>query len=74
MDFNIKSRVMGAGLHGLEQMGTELAGSIESTDGMNQLDMIKLQQQVSTYSNTVSMMSNLLKNMSDTDKEVIRAM
>ena len=74
MDFDIRGRVMGGGLDGLAKMGTTLAKSIETTDAMNQVDMLKLQQQMATYTNTISMMSNLLKNLNDTDKEVIRAM
>ena len=74
MDFNIRGNVMGGGLNSLEKMGKALAAGIETTDAMNQVDMIKLQQQMASYNNTVSMMSNLLKNLNDTDKEVIRAM
>ena len=74
MDFDIRGRVMGGGLDNLSKMGTALAKGIETTDAMNQVDMLKLQQQMATYNNTVSMMSNLLKNLNDTDKEVIRAM
>lgn len=74
MDYNIKSKIMGGGLDNIDKMGAKLAKSIETVDSNNQVDMIKLQQQIASYSNTISMMSNMLKNLSDTDKEVIRAM
>ncbi|MDR1613531.1 MAG: hypothetical protein LBT97_12235 [Planctomycetota bacterium] len=73
-NFNIRTQIMGAGLNGIENTGAQLAKNIENTDAMNQADLIKLQQQVSVYNNTISMMSTMLKSLGDTDKEVIRAM
>ena len=74
MDFNIRAKVMGSGLENIDKIGSKIASSIESTDNMNQVDILKLQQQITSYSNTISMMSNMLKSLADTDKEVIRAM
>ena len=73
-NFNIRTQVMGTGLDGIEKMGEQLAKTIDNSDSMNQVDMIKLQQQMTAYNNTISMMSTMLKSLGDTDKEVIRAM
>ena len=53
-------------------MEQEIASSIENTDAMNQVDLIALQQKTAAYSNTIAMMSTMLKHLADTDKEVIR--
>lgn len=73
LDVDIRSRMLGTGMGNIEQMGEKLAKNIESTDSMNQVDLIKLQQEMASYTNTISMMSTMLKSLSDTDKEVIRA-
>ncbi|MDR2390601.1 MAG: hypothetical protein LBE84_02825 [Planctomycetota bacterium] len=73
-DFNIRTQIMGTGLDGIEKMGGQLTKNIDNADSMNQVDMIRLQQQMTAYNNTISMMSTMLKSLGDTDKEVIRAM
>lgn len=72
MDFNIRTNVMGKGLDGIAKTGEIIASEIEQTDGMNQIDMLKLQQKMSNYTNTIALMTNMLKGLADTDKEVIR--
>ena len=69
---NIRDVVMTQGFTSIEKTEQEIAKSLNETDGMNQLDLIKLQQQTTQYANTISMMSTILKNLGDTDKEVIR--
>jgi hypothetical protein len=65
---------MGTGLNEIENTGEQLVKNIDKADSMNQVDIIRLQQQMAAYNNTISMMSTMLKSLSDTDKEVIRAM
>jgi hypothetical protein len=68
---NIRDRLMNSGLSGLDTMATQLAAEIDSTDTNNQTEYLKLQQKIASYTNTVSLMTNILKNLSDTDKAVI---
>jgi hypothetical protein len=63
---------MAGGLNGLGAMADTLAKKINSTDANDQIGYLKLQQEIASYTNTVSLMTNILKNLSDTDKEVIR--
>ena len=69
---NIRDQVMSVGLSSIAQTEQEIATALNTTDAMNQQDLIKLQQMTTEYANTISMMTTILKNLGDTDKEVIR--
>ncbi|MDR0362001.1 MAG: EscF/YscF/HrpA family type III secretion system needle major subunit [Planctomycetota bacterium] len=74
-NYDIRGAITGSGYARLDDMGADLTRKINGAGSdMTQVDLIKLQQQISAYTNTISMMSNILKNLGDTDKEVIRAM
>lgn len=73
MSLNIRNTLQ-HGLGSMEKAGNELAKSIEKADVMNQVDMIKLQQKLATYTNNSSMYSSLFKTMADTDKGIIHNM
>ena len=72
MGLTISDQIQNKGFSGISQMEQEIASSIENTDAMNQVDLIALQQKTAAYSNTIAMMSTMLKHLADTDKEVIR--
>lgn len=70
--FNIRNQVQAKGYSSIDKLEQDIAKALESTDEMNQLDLIKLQQKTAAYSNTIAMMSGMLKSLSESDKEVIR--
>ncbi|MDR3077298.1 MAG: hypothetical protein LBV15_00865 [Planctomycetota bacterium] len=72
LNVNIRDQVMTKGFSGLSGMASDLTKAIETTDTNDQVAFLKLQQQMASYTNTISLMSNMLKGLSDTDKEVIR--
>ena len=69
---NIRDVVQSQGFASIGKTEQNIAKALNESDGMNQLDMLKLQQQTTQYANTISMMSTILKSLGDTDKEVIR--
>lgn len=71
-DFNIRAQVQNHGFSNISGLEKEIAKDIESGNELNQLDMIRLQQKTSSYTNMISLMSTMLKTMADTDKEIIR--
>ena len=72
MAITIRDQVQQSGYSLIDQTERNITKALNETDGMNQLDLIKLQQQTTQYANTVSMMTTILKNLGDSDKEVIR--
>ena len=72
MNVNIRDQVMSQGLGSIGTIEKKIADAMKTTGEMSQLDLIKLQQQTTQYSNTITMMTNILKNLGDSDKEVIR--
>jgi len=70
--FNIRDQVQSSGYASISRTEQTIATQLNSTEEMNQLDLIKLQQQTTQYANTISMMTTILKNLGDSDKEVIR--
>ncbi len=69
---NIRNNVQNAGFSSIQKLESGIAESLNSSSELNQLDLIKLQQKTAAYSNTISMMSGMLKSLSESDKEVIR--
>ena len=69
---NIRDQVQSKGYSSIDQMEKNIVNQLNTTDEMNQLDLLNLQVQTTQYSNTISMMTNILKGLGDTDKEVIR--
>ncbi len=47
---------------------------LDSTEELDQVDLLVLQQKMNTYSSTISMVSNLQKTLADSDDEIIRNM
>ena len=72
MGLNIRDQVQSRGFASISATEQNITNALNETDGMNQLDLIKLQQQTTQYANTISMMTTILKNLGDSDKEVIR--
>ena len=72
MSMNIRDQVQSSGYATIAKLEQDIVNSLNKTEEMNQLDLIKLQQQTTSYGNTVSMMTTIFKNLGDTDKEVIR--
>jgi len=72
MTINIRDQVQASGFSLIDQTAQNIASSLNKTGEMSQMDLIKLQQQTTQYANTISMMTTILKNLGDTDKEVIR--
>lgn len=71
---NIRSMLNSAGLTSLETKAGDITAEINkaSTKDLSQVELLNLQQKTSEYNNLVSMMTNIFKNLYDTDKEVIR--
>jgi len=72
MALNIRDQVQSSGYSLIDRTEQNITKALNETDAMNQLDLIKLQQQTTQYANTISMMTTILKNLGDSDKEVIR--
>ncbi|MDR1519820.1 MAG: EscF/YscF/HrpA family type III secretion system needle major subunit [Planctomycetota bacterium] len=72
MSVNLSSLVKTGFSDKIQNMGTQVAQKINDVDPTNQVDLIKLQQEMAMYTNTLSMMSNITKNLADADKEIIR--
>lgn len=70
--FNIRDQVQSSGFSSISRTEQNISTSLSQTEEMNQLDLIKLQQQTTQYANTISMMTTILKNLGDSDKEIIR--
>jgi len=68
----IRDQVQSSGYSLIGRTEQNITNALNETDAMNQLDLIKLQQQTTQYANTISMMTTILKNLGDSDKEVIR--
>lgn len=62
------------GLDNMEKSGKDLAQDIQNVNVMNQIDMIKLQQKITTYTNNSALYSSLFKTLADTDKNIIQHM
>ncbi len=71
-DINIRTEIMNTGLDQISSLEQDIANAINTIDASNQVDLIKLQQMTAEYNNVISLMSGILKDLSDTDKEVIR--
>lgn len=71
-DFNIRNDLFGKGVSNVESAGQKVADKINSSDEMDQLTLIELQQEMSNYNNMLSLITTMLKGLSDTDKEIIR--
>ena len=69
---SIRDQITSKGFSGIDGMATDIAKSIETVDASNQVEFLKLQQKTESYNNTISLMTNILKGLADTDKEVIR--
>ncbi len=65
---------LNTGLSGMDKMAKDIAKAIENTDVSNQMDMIKLQQKLESYTNNSAMYSSLYKTLAETDKGVIHNM
>jgi hypothetical protein len=63
---------MDKGLGSIETGEKNIRKSLESSDNMSQADLIRLQQQTNQYAQLITMMTTILKNLSDSDKEVSR--
>ena len=72
MTINIRDQVVNKGFSGIDGMQKDIASAIEKTDGADQVGLMKLQQQIASYTNTISLMSSILNTMAETDKEIIR--
>lgn len=69
---NIRQRIETTGMGQISKKEKEFAAALnKSGDNMNQADLIKLQQATAMYTNTLSLMSTMLKTLEDTGKEVI---
>ncbi len=69
---NIRDTVQNAGLQSINNLAQDIAETLNNSDNLDQVDLLVLQQKMSSYTNTISMMSGMLKSLSDTDKEIIR--
>ncbi|MDR3211637.1 MAG: hypothetical protein LBU79_06960 [Planctomycetota bacterium] len=72
MDLNIRNSVLNKGLNSIDDTQSNIAKALEGKETLTQTEYIHLQQDVQAYTNMISLMSNILKGLSDTDKEVIR--
>lgn len=71
-DISIRDQIMGKGFDQISSLENDIAKAINNADEMNQLDLIEIQQMTAQYTATISLMSNILKDLSDSDSEVIR--
>lgn len=71
---NIRTTMNSAGLKSLNTKAGDITTKINeaSSKDLSQVELLNLQQKTSEYNNMVSMMTNIFKNLYDTDKEVIR--
>ncbi|MDR1534535.1 MAG: hypothetical protein LBU64_05480 [Planctomycetota bacterium] len=69
---NIGNQVMTGGLNQVADRSSQISQQINETDGNDQVALIRLQNEIAKYTSSISLFSNLLKNLADTDKEVIR--
>ncbi len=71
-DLNIREQIMSKGMDQIGSLAQDIAQAINEADAANQLDLIELQQMTAEYANVISLMSNILKDLSDSDNEIIR--
>lgn len=72
-DFNIRDVIRGSGFDSVSDFEKKVAEKMKTADASNQLELIELQSDMQKYTNTISLMSTMLKSLADTDKEIIRA-
>lgn len=71
----IRNAVQTTGLDKLEQSEKDIAATLNKLkpdEELSQTELLKLQQKLNSQANTLSMMSTIMKSMTDADKEVIR--
>lgn len=69
----LTGKVMDAGMSSIMNLEAQIAAKLNDSSGeMSQVELIELQQMMSNYTNTISMMTNILKDLSDADAEIIR--
>ncbi len=71
---NIRDTLQSKGLDSINKLAEDIAGILDSTEELDQVDLLVLQQKMNTYSSTISMVSNLQKTLADSDDEIIRNM
>lgn len=70
---NIRDQIKTQGFSFLETNEKNIADIMNnSTENLSQVDLLKMQQQTNQYANTITMLTTILKNLTDSDKEVIR--
>jgi hypothetical protein len=71
-NINLKNTLQNQGLSTLEKNQQDIAKTLNAGGELSQLDYLNLQQKMQAYTTTISMMSTMMKSLTDSDKEVIR--
>ncbi len=71
---NIRDTLQSKGIDTINSLATDIAETLNSADELDQVDLLVLQQKMSTYTNTVSMISGMQKSLADSDDEIVRNM
>jgi hypothetical protein len=71
-NINLKNTLQTQGLSTLEKNQQDIAKTLNAGGELSQLDYLNLQQKMQAYTTTISMMSTMMKSLTDSDKEVIR--
>lgn len=71
----IRQAINDSGLKKIENIEKNVASTLEGLkegEELSQTALLQLQQKINSQTNTLSMMSTILKSLADSDKEVIR--
>jgi hypothetical protein len=71
MNVRLSDQVATTGLGTLGEIEKDIAAKLDGKTELSQTELIQFQKKISDYSNTISMMSGLLKSLSDSDKGII---
>lgn len=72
---SIRNAIENAGLSKIAKSEENIAKTLSALspdEELSQTELLKLQQKVSSQTNTLGMMTAILKTLADSDKEVIR--
>ncbi len=74
MSVNIRDTLQSKGIETINTIAQDIADTLSSSEELDQVDLLVLQQKMSTYTNTVSMISSMQKSLADSDDEIVRNM